>query len=259
MRAAALLVVAAAGLSPASFAAIYTCTDAEGRTVFRDVPCRDAESRRETPAAAKTRSKKRKETAASGPALERSKVQGVAKRLHRAMTKRDVKAVLGVLAKDARVQWVYGKDRPRDPALDRSAYADYLRNVFGRPDYVYQFKRERISLSKRKPRATVTRTVLEAVMVKGRLQVVEVAERLVIEPDGRRLVVRSLTKTARLEGEQQPAAGGTRPSTGERGSVGLASALLAQDDQYDEHDEPDAHRDIQHRHELSPNLVVRSR
>lgn len=247
MRAAALLVVAAAGLSPASFAAIYTCTDAEGRTVFRDVPCGAVKTTRaEQPAAPRTRSKARKETGPSGPALERAKVQGVTKRLQQAMTKRDAKAVVGLLAKDAKVQWVYGKDKARDPALDRSGYADYLRHVFGRPDYVYQVKSERISLSKRKPRATVTRTVLEAVMVNGRLQMAEVAERLVIEPDGRRLVVRSLTKTASLEGEQGPAAGGKRPAAGKLGTVGLASALLAQDDQHDQHDEPDAHRDVQH-------------
>jgi hypothetical protein len=246
VRAAALLVVAAAGLSPASFAAIYTCTDAQGRTVFRDVPCGAAENRSKLPSATRTRSKSREDPAAGGPALDRSKVQSVAKRLHNAMTKRDAKAVLGLLAKDARVQWVLAKDKPRGPALDRAGYGDYLRDVFGRPDYVYQFKSERISLSKRKARATLTRTLREAVLVNGRLQVAEVSERLTIEPDGRRLVVRSLTKTARLAGEPSTAGGRERPSAAKRGSGELASALLAQHDQHDQHDEADAHRDVQH-------------
>lgn len=243
MRAAALLVVAAAGLAPESFAAIYTCTDAQGHTVFRDVPCRDAGRPTEI-RTKRTRSGTEEEPAAE-QALERARVQAVLKRLHQAMIKRDAKAVVALLAEDAQVQWVLAQGKAGDPALDRSGYADYLRVVFGRPDYIYERKSERVSLSKRKARATVTRSLREGVLVNGRLRVADVDERLTIEPDGRRLVVRSVKKTARIEAERGPAAGGGPPPV--RGpNSRLAFVLLAQDDQHDEHDDAGGHRDIQH-------------
>jgi len=200
VRAAVWLVVATAGLVPASWAEVYTCTDAHGRTVFQDYPCGkvrpppgELSIRKSSPSSAES-------GAASGQTLERSQVQSVLKRLHQAMTKRDAKAVVALLADDAEVQWVFAKGRPGEPALDRRAYADYLREMFGRSDYVYERKSERVALAKRKPRATVTRSLRESVLVKGRLQVADVDERLTIEPDGRKLLVRSVRKTAVLEG-----------------------------------------------------------
>ncbi len=242
MRAAALLVVAATGLASESVAAIYTCTDPQGRTVFQDVPCGATRRPADIRVGKQPRSSAAKEPAAEQP-LERSRVQGVLKRLHQAMTKRDAKAVVALLAEDVEVQWVFAKGQPGEPTLDRGGYAHYLREMFGRSDYVYERKSERIALAKRKPRATVTRRLRETVLVKGRLQVAEVDERLTIEPDGRRLVVRSVRKTAALSGS---AAGGMLPSR--RGSEGGLSALvlLAQNDQHDEHHEPGGHRDIQH-------------
>ena len=124
----------------------------------------------------------------------------------------------------------------------RTTCATYLAGA----DYVYQRKSERVTLAKRKARATVTRSLREAVLVNGRLQVAEVDERLTIEPDGRKLVVRLVKKTAALEGRNGPSAGGVLPfrPASERRRLGLV--LLAQDDQHDEHDEPGGHRDIQH-------------
>jgi hypothetical protein len=209
VRAAALLVVVATGLAPESFAAIYTCTDAQGHTVFRDVPCRDGGRLAET-RAKRTRSSTEQEPAAE-QALERSRVQGVLKRLHQAMTKRDAKAVVALLAEDAQVQWVLVQGKTGDPAVNRSGYADYLRVVFGRPDYIYERKSERVSLSKHKARATVTRSLREGVLVNGRLRVADVDERLTIEPDGRRLVVRSVKKTARIDAEEVPRRAADRP------------------------------------------------
>ena len=116
------------------------------------------------------------------------------------------------MAEDVEVEWVFAKGRPGEPALDRSGYAEYLSKVFGRPDYVYERKSERVTLAKRKARATVTRSLREAVLVSGRLQVVDVDERLTIEPDGRRLVVRTVRKTAALAGRSAPAAGAVLPS-----------------------------------------------
>jgi Domain of unknown function (DUF4124) len=242
VRVAALLVVAAAGLAPESFAAVYTCTDVQGRTVFQDVPCGAARGPAEIRAGKRPRSRAAKEPEQP---LERSRVQAVLKRLHQAMTKRDVKAVTALLAEDVQVQWVFAKGRPGEPILDRGGYADYLRQVFARSDYVYERKSERVTLAKRKARATVTRSLREAVLVNGRLQVADVDERLTIEQDGRKLVVRSVKKTAALEARNSPSAGGV-PSLQTSGRGGLAPVLLAQDNQYDEHDDPGGHRDVQH-------------
>jgi hypothetical protein len=247
VRAAVLFFVATAGLAPECSAEVFTCTDAHGRTVFQDIPCGTV---RRPPAEVRIGKSSGSSAAIDGAAkqpLERSQVQGVLRRLHQAMTKRDTKAVVALLAGDVEVQWVFTKGQPGEPALDRSAYADYLRQVFGRPDYVYERKSERMALAKRNARATVTRSLRESVLVKGRLQVADVDERLTIEPDGRKLVVRAVRKTAVLEGRSGAAASSGLPSRlgpGQQG--GLAFALLAQDDQDDQDDEPGGHRDIQH-------------
>jgi hypothetical protein len=240
-----LLVLAAASLASEGFAEVYTCTDAQGRTVFQDVPC-GAVRRLPTDIRVAKQPRSRTANEAAEPPLERSRVQGVLKRLHQAMTKRDAKAVAALLAEDVQVQWVFAKGQGGEPILDRGGYADYLREVFGRSAYVYERKSERIALAKRKPRATVTRSLRETVLVNGRLQVADVDERLTIEPDGRRLVVRSVKKTAALEGRNSPSAGGVLPSRQASGRGRLALVLLAQDDQHDEHDDAGGHRDIQH-------------
>jgi hypothetical protein len=245
VRTAALLLVAATGLTPESFAAIYTCTDAQGRTLFQDFPCGTVRRSTEIRVGKQPSSATAQESPAEQP-LERSRVQSVLKRLDQAMTKRDAKAVVALLAEDAEVRWVFAKGRPGEPVLDRGGYANYLRDVFGRPDYVYQRKSERVTLAKRKARATVTRSLREAVLVNGRLQVAEVDERLTIEPDGRKLVVRLVKKTAALEGRNGPSAGGVLPFRPASERRGLGLVLLAQDDQHDEHDQPGGHRDIQH-------------
>jgi hypothetical protein len=207
-----LLVAAAAGLAPDCWGEVYTCTDAQGGTVFQDIPCGSA---RRPPAGVSISSKQSRSAAAAKDAaeqpLERSRVQSVLKRLHQAMSKRDAKAVVALLADDAQVQWVFAKGQPGESPLDRDGYAGYLREVFGRSGYVYERKSERVTLAKRKPRATVTRTLRESVLVNGRLQVAEVDERLTIEPDGRKLVVRSVRKTALVEGRSGATASSGSP------------------------------------------------
>ncbi len=244
MHAAALLVVvAAAGLVPEAYAAVYTCTDAQGQTVFQDAPC--GKARAPVDLTKPRRGTQKKEESASQEPLERKRVESVLKRLHQAMTKRDAKAVVALLAEDVEVEWVFSKGQRGEPALDRGAYAEYLRKVFGRPDYVYERRSERVTLAKRKPRATVTRVLRETVLVGDRLQIADVDERLTIEPDGRRLVVRSVRKTAALGARSAPATGAVLPSRQGRGRS-AALVLLAQDDQHDQHDDPGGHRDIQH-------------
>jgi hypothetical protein len=198
MRAAALLLVVAAGVSPAALAAVYTCTEADGRTVFRDSPCSRSERRAEVSEApaAQPAARKRKDAGAppgGAPALDRSKVERLIARLDAAMTKRDAKAVVGLLAQEAIVE-VPGGDAGTRTALDKGGYSTYLGRVFGASSYVYRAAPARTSLSKTKPRATVTRTIRETAWVNGRVAVVETKERLTIEPHGRGLRILALRK-----------------------------------------------------------------
>lgn len=204
MRAAALLALAIVGLPPASVAAIHTCIDAQGRTVFRDSACpRGERAGSPTPAKATkgSRPPPKRDTArepAQAAEIDRRQVERILDRLDKAMAKRNAKAVTALLSGDAQVQWQLPGQVPPQRAMDRAAYAEYLRQVFARADYVYQSESARVSLSKRKARATATRTLREAVLVNGRLQMAEVREKITLEPDGRKLMVRSLRREAQL-------------------------------------------------------------
>jgi hypothetical protein len=201
MRTVALLVLAAAGFAPASFAAVYTCTDTDGRTVFRDLPCPRGERRVEVNEATSEPSfpKKKKKEARGEQPLERAQVERVVARLDLAMGKRDTKAVMALLAKEAVVELQAGVET--DAGLDRVGYQSYLVRVFAAPDYVYRATPARISLSKSKPRANVTRTIRESMLVNGQPEVVEVKERLTIEPQSRGLRIRQLRKVVRTAGQ----------------------------------------------------------
>jgi hypothetical protein len=192
MRSAVMLVVAIAGLPMEAVAGIYTCTDAEGRTVFRDAPCPRGER---AGAAEGARPKGKEKPAAAGAPLDRKQVERLVGRLDKAMSKRSPKAVTALLAKDAVVEVHSGAGRAADP-MDTKAFARYLTAAFARPGYVYRAQPPRISLSKSKPRATVTRAVREAVLVAGSVVVTDLHERLTVERDGRRLLIRKLRKAA---------------------------------------------------------------
>jgi hypothetical protein len=193
MRSAVMLVVAIAALPMGAVAGVYTCTDAEGRTVFRDLPC----PRGERTGSAEGAASRTKEKPASADALlDRKQIERLVRRLDKAMSKRNPKAVTALLAKNAVVEVDSGSGRKADP-MDPKAFARYLAAAFARPGYVYHAQPPRISLSKSKPRATVSRNVREAVLVAGALVVTELRERLTVERDGRRLLIRKLRKAAR--------------------------------------------------------------
>ncbi|HXV08862.1 MAG TPA: DUF4124 domain-containing protein, partial [Burkholderiales bacterium] len=165
MRTSAMLaVVALAGLPAQARADVYTCTDAQGRMVFRDTPCPGGEragERRDAGAADPgARAQRRGKRAAAGAPLEREQVERLVARFDKAMSKRDAKAVTALLAKDATVQ-IAGKDGAGREPMQPKAYARYLAEAFARAGYVYEPRTARISLSKSKPRATVTRVVRE--------------------------------------------------------------------------------------------------
>jgi len=204
MRAAALLAVAVVGSSPAAFAAIYTCTDAQGRTVFRDSACAPGERGARSPEARASRGSGaaiERESASDAP-IDRKQVARILERLDRAMARRNARAVSALLSADVQVHWQLPGQVPAKRAMDRDGYAEYLRQVFARSDYVYASETARVSFSKRKPRATATRTLREAVLVDGRLHVVQVREKVTVEGDGRELIVRALRKEAQLEGSK---------------------------------------------------------
>ena len=212
MRAAALLAVALAGPSPASFAAIYTCTDDQGRIVFRDSACPRGERGPPAPEvarpngrAADARPSRRAGKESAPPdasTLARKQVTRILDRLDRAMARRNAKAVAALLAEDARVHWQVQGDASAKRAMDRADYADYLRQAFARENYSYQTEAARVSLSKREPRATATRTLRETVLVDGRLHTAQVREKITIETDGREIVVMTLRRDAKLDRRQ---------------------------------------------------------
>jgi ketosteroid isomerase-like protein len=130
-------------------------------------------------------------------------------RLDKAMAKRDPKAVTALLAKDAVIE-VHGTGAGKPAAMDRAGFAAYLGTAFAKANYVYEVQSARISLSKDKPRATVTRTVREAVASGDRTVVTELRERLNVEHDGRRALIRKLHKAP----PNEKRAGPTVPSPG---------------------------------------------
>jgi hypothetical protein len=194
MRGASLLVLAVAGLPAGALGDVYTCADAEGRMVFRDTPCQRGE-RTGPPDGAEAAVGKSKAGSVSPDApLERKQVERLVARLDKAMGKRDAKAVTGLLAKDAVVE-VNGAGIAKLAPMDRKTFSSYLANAFARTDYVYRAKPGRISISKSKPRATVSRPIREAVIVGDTVVVSELTERLTVERDGRRVLIRKLTKS----------------------------------------------------------------
>jgi hypothetical protein len=144
---------------------------------------------------ARPRGKAKEKPAATGAPLDRKQVERLVGRLDKAMSKRSPKAVTALLAKDAVVEVHSGAGSAADP-MDTKAFARYLTAAFARPGYVYRAQPPRISLSKSKPRATVTRAVRETVLVAGSVVVTDLHERLTVERDGRRLLIRKLRKAA---------------------------------------------------------------
>ncbi|MGH6691782.1 MAG: DUF4124 domain-containing protein, partial [Gammaproteobacteria bacterium] len=161
-----LAVVVLAGVPAHAMADVYTCRDAEGRMVFRDTPCAAAGERRDAAIADPGGAQRRSKRAAAGALLDREQVERLVVRFDKAMGKRDAKAVTALLAKDAVVE-VAGEGGRRTESMQPKAYARYLAMAFARPGYHYEPRTARISLSKSKPRATVTRVVREGALVGG--------------------------------------------------------------------------------------------
>jgi len=201
-----LAAVALAGLPAHPMADVYTCTDAEGRMVFRDAPCaageRPGERRDAGTADPGASAQRRGKRALAGAPLDRQQVERLVVRFDKAMSKRDARAVTALLAKDAVVEVAGENGRGTEP-MQPKAYARHLADRFARPGYLYEPRTARISLSKSKPRATVTRVVREGALVGGSLVAVEMRERLTVQQDGRRLLIRKLHRKAGYGGTSE--------------------------------------------------------
>jgi ketosteroid isomerase-like protein len=197
-----LAVVALAVVPAHATADVYTCRDAEGRMVFRDAPCAAGERRGAGAADSGAGTQRRSQRAAAGAPLDREQVERLVVRFDKAMSKRDAKAVAALLAKDAVVE-VAGEGARRSEPMQPKAYARHLADRFARPGYLYEPSTARISLSKSKPRATVTRVVREGALVGGSVVAVEMRERLTVQQDGRRLLIRKLHRKAGYGGTSE--------------------------------------------------------
>ena len=193
MRAAAALVIAMVGLPLDAMAGIYTCIDANGRTVLRDSPCARGERAEGRVAIQEPRTRSRAK--APEEPLQRKQVEQLVARLDKAMGKGDQKGVLAVFAKDARVELELATGKPVS-AMDAESYSRYLSAAFSQQGYAYRAHPPRISLSSGKPRATVSRLVREGVFVGGTVRQVDLQERITVERKGRRLVISKVRKTA---------------------------------------------------------------
>jgi hypothetical protein len=128
-----LLVVAAAGIAPDSFAEIFTCADAQGRTVFQDVPCGSARSPTDIRVAKPPRSATTKKEAAAEQPLERKRVTACSlPTMTSGMPRRWSPCGRG------RGSGVVFSKGQRGERAWTAAPTEYLRKVFGHPDCVYE-------------------------------------------------------------------------------------------------------------------------
>jgi hypothetical protein len=195
MRAASVLFLAIACLPTGAPGAVYTCTDGQGRTIFRDEPCLRGERAEGRAATESAGAKGKRSTASSAAPLDRKQVERLVAALDKAMQKRDSKAVTALLAKDAVVE-VQVSTVGKTAAMVRKDFAAYLAAAFAHPRYVYEAQPARVSLSKSEPSATVSRPIRESILVGGTLVVTELRERWTVEQDGRRVLIRKLRKVA---------------------------------------------------------------
>ena len=195
MRAASVLFLAIACLPTGAPGAVYTCTDGEGRTVFRDAPCLRGERAEGRAATEKAGAKGKRSSASSDAPLDRAQVERLVASLDKAMQKRDSKAVTALLAKDAVVE-VQASTAGKPTVMVRKDFTAYLAAAFAHSSYVYEAQPARVSLSKREPSATVSRPTRESVLVGGTLVTTNLRERWTVERDGRRVLIRKLRKVA---------------------------------------------------------------
>jgi hypothetical protein len=191
MRSAALLIAAMLAAPLSTSAAVYTCVDAQGKTVLRDEPCASGER-------SQTRVQVDEPPAPSvAPAatdgLHRKQVEQFLGRLDRAMGRRNPNAVLALFADDATIEVAYSRGKPLK-RLDRAGFGRELESAFAAPRYAYHAAPALISISASPQRATVSRSVRESHREGDATREVLVQERLTIQADGSHLRITQLRR-----------------------------------------------------------------
>jgi hypothetical protein len=177
---ASLLLPALAG------AAVYTCADAQGRTIIRDAPCTRAEQRG---GQVDLREEAGRKLAAEAPGrVRRKEVEQLLARLDRAMARRDLGSVVALYAPDARLEVSAGGGKAL-ARMDRDGFARWLDERFAGSGYAHRPTPARIALPAKQARANVTRGLRESVPGSTAQRVVR--ERITFEPvEGQLLITR---------------------------------------------------------------------
>jgi hypothetical protein len=161
------------GLHPApALPAIYSCADASGRTILRDMPCKPSETSRGPGRAARTA----KPAPAPGEAtqtlgkLTEAQVQELADGIEAAMTRRDMNALLGYLARDAVVEVEYRLPQGLQfKRFNKEEYATHLHDgseFASAPDY--RRENTRMLLAPNARYAELTTALRQTIRVEGK-------------------------------------------------------------------------------------------
>jgi len=159
---------------PHAAAAIYSCADASGRVVLRDVPCKHSETAQGGVVGESVWEPKRKRLvqrpAESSRPVTRQQIAQFMDSLDQVFAQRDTAAVLAYFAPDVAFELEYRVPQGLYMAnFDKLRYAEILRELFqpGTP-YTHQRENMRIMLSSDQTQAEVISTLHETVLLDGR-------------------------------------------------------------------------------------------
>jgi len=197
-------------------AAIFSCLDASGRVILRDVPCKRGETGRLSAEGESPATPKRSRPPAAAVSASRSiavqDVQAFIDGLDDAIARRDVAAILAYFASDAALEMEYRLPQGlRVANFDKTTYATMLRETLGPGSaYTYQRERPRIVLSSDQRQAEVLSTVHETVVLDGKRLQGTTRSRLTVEWRDARLQITLARGSTRFDPE--PGAEGAQPS-----------------------------------------------
>jgi len=183
-------------LLPAPAAAmVYSCADASGRVVLRDVPCKRQETVQNGVMGESVWEPKRKHSTLRGPEsprpVTREQVVQFIDSLDQLFAQRDAAAVLSFFAPDAAFELQYRVSQGiYAVSFDKPRYAEVLRELLipGAP-YTHQRENMRVVLSPDQTQAEVISTLHETVLLDGRRMQAITRSRVTIEWRGSRLQI----------------------------------------------------------------------
>jgi len=178
-------------------ARMYTCKDAAGTVVLRDVPCKPGEKDQDGASPARPYTSSTAQGRSHGAKLTVEQVQGMLDGMDAARRRGDVAAILGYLVPDAIIEAEYQLPQGmRFRRFNKNEYAAYLRSAAGEaPDF--QRERTQIVLAPGQDQAEIASTVRETILIDSApLKGVTRSKALVEMRDGRPQItmVRAVTK-----------------------------------------------------------------